>query len=71
MTESNPSRHLRKVRKAAEHAKHERPIRSYVLAPYRMVRDECSGQTWDNPDAVLGGNLDDILRAALAVRTRI
>ena len=67
---SSIGRRLRKVRKAAEHARHERPVRSYVLAPYRMVRDERTGECGADPDAVLGGDLDGFLRAALAAKRR-
>lgn len=62
---------LRKVRKAAEHARHRRPVRSYILAPYAMVRDERTGETRDDPSAVLDGDLDALLRAALAHRKNV
>ena len=64
-------RHLRKVRKASEHARHQGPVRTYVLSPYRMVRDERTGETHGDPDAVLNGDLDALLRVALSNRKRL
>ena len=43
-------------------------IRSYVLAPYQMVKDLRTGVEKGNPDAVLDGGLDDFMAAALAQR---
>ena len=43
-------------------------IRSYVLAPYQLVKDLRTGVEKGNPDAVLDGNLDDFMAAALAAR---
>ena len=43
-------------------------IRSYVLAPYQMVKDLRTGVEKGNPDAVLDGALDDFMAAALAQR---
>ncbi len=43
-------------------------IRSYVLAPYQMVKDLRTGVEKGNPDAVLDGELDDFMAAALAAR---
>ena len=40
-------------------------IRSYVLAPYRLVKDVRSGQEAGNVDAVLDGDLDDFIEAYL------
>jgi peptide chain release factor 2 len=40
-------------------------IRSYVLAPYRMVKDHRTGQESGNPDAVLDGDLDKFIEAYL------
>ncbi len=43
-------------------------IRSYVLHPYRMVKDLRTGVETGNTEAVLDGHLDPFIRAALAQR---
>ncbi len=43
-------------------------IRSYVLQPYRLVKDLRTGVEHTNPDAVLDGALDTFMAAALAAR---
>ena len=43
-------------------------IRSYVLAPYQLVKDLRTNYERGNPDAVLDGDLDDFMAAALAAR---
>lgn len=43
-------------------------IRSYVLQPYQMVKDLRTGVEKGTPDAVLDGDLDDFMSAALAQR---
>ena len=43
-------------------------IRSYVLAPYQMVKDLRTNVERGNPDAVLNGDLDPFMAAALAAR---
>ena len=43
-------------------------IRSYVLAPYQLVKDLRTGVETGNPDAVLDGDLDGFMAAALAAR---
>ncbi|QEO17000.1 peptide chain release factor 2 [Acetobacter vaccinii] len=43
-------------------------IRSYVLAPYQMVKDLRTGVETGNPSAVLDGGLDAFMAAALAMR---
>ncbi len=43
-------------------------IRSYVLAPYQLVKDLRTGVEHGRPDAVLDGALDDFMAASLAQR---
>jgi len=43
-------------------------IRSYVLAPYQLVKDLRTSHETGNPDAVLDGDLDEFMAAALAAR---
>jgi peptide chain release factor 2 len=43
-------------------------IRSYVLQPYQMVKDLRTSVEKGSPDAVLDGDIDDFMAAALAQR---
>ncbi len=43
-------------------------IRNYVLAPYQLVKDLRTGVEKGNPAAVLDGDLDEFMAAALAAR---
>jgi peptide chain release factor 2 len=43
-------------------------IRSYVLAPYQLVKDLRTNVEKGNPEAVLDGELDDFMAASLAAR---
>lgn len=45
-------------------------IRSYVLQPYQMVKDLRTGTETSNTQAVLDGDLDDFMAAALAARVK-
>ncbi|MFL5258771.1 MAG: peptide chain release factor 2 [Hyphomicrobiales bacterium] len=45
-------------------------IRSYVLQPYQLVKDLRTGTTSTSPSAVLDGELDEFMAAALAQRVR-
>ena len=46
-------------------------IRSYVLAPYQMVKDLRTGVETGNPTAVLDGDLDQFMAASLAARVGV
>ena len=43
-------------------------IRSYVLQPYQLVKDVRTGVESTNPSAVLDGDIDQFIEAALAER---
>ncbi len=43
-------------------------IRSYVLHPYKLVKDLRTGHEDKNPDSVLGGNLDEFIEASLKMQ---
>ena len=43
-------------------------IRNYILAPFQLVKDLRTGVEKGNPDAVLDGDLDEFMAAALAAR---
>jgi len=43
-------------------------IRSYVMQPYQLVKDERSGETSSDPDGVLGGDVSQFMEAWLRWR---
>ena len=40
-------------------------IRSYVLHPYRLVKDNRTSEESSDPDKVLDGNIDNFLESSL------
>ena len=40
-------------------------IRSYVLHPYRLVKDNRTGEESTDPDNILDGNIDNFLESSL------
>ena len=54
-----------KLKGAHKPAEFGNQIRSYVLHPYKLVKDHRTGQESTNPDAILDGDLDSFLRAYL------
>ncbi|MBI3113881.1 MAG: peptide chain release factor 2, partial [Rhodospirillales bacterium] len=65
-------------REAATQAEHDakteigwgHQIRSYVLQPYQMVKDLRTDVQTSNTQAVLDGDLDEFMAAALAARVK-
>lgn len=59
---------LRRERGEAQDVNFGSQIRSYVLHPYRLVKDHRTGVEIGDVDRVLDGDLDELIRAELARR---
>ena len=78
MLKSRLYEHELQKREEASQAEHDaktdigwgHQIRSYVLQPYKMVKDLRTGVETSNTAAVLDGDLDDFMAAALAQRVK-
>lgn len=56
---------LQNIKGAHQHASWGNQIRSYVLHPYKQVKDLRTGFVSKDPDAILDGNLDEFIEAEL------
>jgi len=60
---------LKKLRGSSTTASWGTQIRSYVLHPYKMVKDLRTNYEESDPDKVLDGNLDEFIQKALKKKT--
>ena len=65
LMEKQQAKELSELRGAAQDIAWGSQIRSYVLHPYKMVKDHRTGYEEKNPDAVLDGELDGFIEAEL------
>ena len=65
LMEKQEAKELSDLRGAAQDIAWGSQIRSYVLHPYKMVKDHRTGYEEKNPDAVLDGELDGFIEAEL------
>jgi peptide chain release factor 2 len=68
LEEEKKAEELRKMHDDKQEIGWGSQIRSYVLQPYRMVKDHRTGVEMGNVDAVLDGDLDRFIRAYLLDR---
>lgn len=65
LMEQKQAKELSELRGANQDIAWGSQIRSYVLHPYKMVKDHRTGYEESNPDAVLDGELDGFIEAEL------
>jgi peptide chain release factor 2 len=63
--EKQEAKELSDLRGATQDIAWGSQIRSYVLHPYKMVKDHRTNYEEKNPDAVLDGELDGFIEAEL------
>ena len=65
LMEEQQAEELAEIRGGVQEIAWGNQIRSYVLHPYKMVKDHRTDYEESNPDAVLDGELDGFIEAEL------
>ncbi len=65
LEEDKKAEEMREIKKDMKEISWGSQIRSYVLHPYRMVKDHRTSVEIGNVDAVLDGDLEDFAKAFL------